>query len=171
MNNKKLNLINQKFGELTVIKELKERKQRAIQWECICSCGNKITAQGRVLKAGRKTHCGCKTKRGSYKREPKISIPITSHRYYTKWMSIKARCYNPNYEKYKYYGARGICIDKEWINNAKKFCIWLDKNLGDCPETYSLDRIDNNGNYEPGNLRWASPKKQLENRRPPTEWN
>jgi len=63
MNNKKLNLINKQFGELTVIAEHPIRKQRAIQWECVCSCGNPVIAEGRVLKAGRKTHCGCKNRK------------------------------------------------------------------------------------------------------------
>ena len=70
---------------------------------------------------------------------------------YSKWCDIKARCYNPNKKNYKWYGARGIKMCDEWINNFNKFL----EDMGKCPEGCSLDRIDTKGNYEPSNCRWV----------------
>ena len=83
------------------------------------------------------------------------------HPSYSRWHNIMTRChYNPT----KNYGLRGVSMYPEW-HDVTKFLDWLDENLGPCPEGYSLDRIDNNGNYEPGNLRWATYSQQIANRR------
>lgn len=89
------------------------------------------------------------------------------HPHYNRWQGMNKRCYNPNNKRFPSYGGRGISVYPEWRTkaNPKAFCEWIDANLGPCPEGMSLDRIDNDGNYEPGNLRWASAKTQYENRR------
>lgn len=79
------------------------------------------------------------------------------------WESMKSRCNNPNRPKYKDYGARGIKVCDEWNYSAENFCVWALEN-GYC-EGLQLDRIDNNGNYEPNNCRWVTPKENSRNRR------
>jgi hypothetical protein len=82
------------------------------------------------------------------------------------YSSIKTRCYNKNDNSYKYYGARGIKMYSKWINNRHEFENWILNNLGDKPnKNYSLDRIDNNKGYVPGNLRWADKFTQAQNTR------
>ena len=85
-------------------------------------------------------------------------------KYYGLWNNIKTRCYNQNNSRYKYYGARGITIYEEWVNDYVEFERYIEC-LGEKPEGYSLDRVHNDLGYEPMNLRWASPKQQSENRR------
>ncbi len=85
-------------------------------------------------------------------------------KYYTLWLGIKRRCNNPNVRSYKYYGGRGIGIDPAWGKSYKKFEAYIEQNLGERPEGYSIDRIDPNSNYEPGNIRWASTKTQARNK-------
>jgi hypothetical protein len=85
---------------------------------------------------------------------------------YLSWQTMKARCGNPNNPKYKYYGGRGIRVCERWLNSFKDFL----EDMGVRPEGKSLDRFpDNNGNYEPGNCRWASISEQRANQRPQKE--
>lgn len=90
---------------------------------------------------------------------------IKAHPSWTRWQSIKQRCYNPNAVNYADYGGRGIAMHEPWVNDSRAFLQWLDDNLGPCPEGLTLDRIDNHRGYEPGNLRWATWREQLANRR------
>lgn len=90
------------------------------------------------------------------------------HPNYNRWNNVNERCFNPNQEHFADYGGRGITVCPEWRKEAgpKAFCDYLDDNLGTCPEGMSLDRFPNNdGNYEPGNVRWATRKQQTDNRR------
>ena len=77
---------------------------------------------------------------------------------------MMARCYDPADTGYGRYGARGIRVHESW-HPVEDFCDWIAANLGPCPEGHSLDRIDNNRGYEPGNVRWATHSQQLANRR------
>lgn len=87
-------------------------------------------------------------------------------KYHHTWSGIKRRCFNPKSEHYANYGGRGITMYKPWISDYMLFEEYIDTFLGKKPnETYSLDRIDNNGNYVPGNLRWADKVTQVRNRR------
>ena len=81
------------------------------------------------------------------------------------WTSVKQRCYNPKNHSYRHYGGRGISVHEPWITSRIAFITWINENLGPRPEGMSLDRIDNDGNYEPGNLRWATQSDQIRNRR------
>lgn len=80
------------------------------------------------------------------------------------WQGIKQRCYNPKNHRYPRYGARGIRVYESWIDDYHAFETWISENLGPRPEGMSLDRIDNDGNYEPGNLKWSDSKEQVFNR-------
>lgn len=101
--------------------------------------------------------------RREYDRERKRAFRA-AHPHYNRWEMMKRRCLNPKHHAYGIYGARGIKIYSPWIHDFSLFNDWLNSALGPCPEGHSLDRIDNNGNYEPGNLRWADQKTQNENR-------
>lgn len=91
---------------------------------------------------------------------------ISGHELYATWCAIKQRCFNENTPYFKYYGGRGISIHPPWRDDSTAFVAWITKNLGPRPEGCTLDRIDVNGNYEPGNLRWATRSVQIQNRRP-----
>lgn len=83
---------------------------------------------------------------------------------YRRWTNMMARCYSPTSISYPHYGGRGISVCEDW-HDALNFVQYLDEFLGPCPDGWGLDRIDNDGNYEPGNVRWASRSTQNRNKR------
>jgi len=157
-----IDLTGKKFGRLTVIGRNPVAGKNP-KWDCICDCGKEKRAQGNNLRTGRTTSCGC------FRRE-KMSDKMTTHGWkgtyqYITWKGIKSRCYNCNAVNYKNYGGRGIKMYYRWKDDPVAFCEWLDRFLGPRPEGHSLDRINNDGDYEPRNLRWADAKTQRENQR------
>lgn len=99
------------------------------------------------------------------------------HPLYHTWKNIRRRCFDPKCPNFQYYGERGITMYPEWVTTKRgrasgeafrRFAAWVDQELGPRPEGCSIDRIDTDGNYEPGNLRWATPSEQCFNRRPYT---
>ena len=138
-----------------------------------CQCGNLFTSTIHSVKKRNTRSCGCLEKKrvaelSALNKERAIhgdSKRGDIHYLYRTWMSIKRRCYNKNAVNYRFYGERGIKISNKWVNDYSRFKKYILKNLGDRSDGYSIDRINNNKNYEPGNLRWASAKTQANNRR------
>lgn len=156
---KKLNLENKKFGKLIAIKDVGRYKSGGRLWECLCDCGNIVYARANRLTIGAVKSCGC----GKYPIKHGHAKGYKRSSEYESWNSMKKRCLNPNTLDYKNYGGRGISIYSEWVNSFKSFIDYI----GLKPDiTYSLDRINSDGNYEPGNVRWANPKEQRLNQRP-----
>jgi hypothetical protein len=148
---------------------------KSILWLCVCSCGNEILVRGESLRRGSTSSCGCyRVELGIEKGKTLKSAPIThghtSHGFvsseYRSWTKMCSRCNNPSNDRYSDYGGRGISVFTEWVGRGG-FIHFLN-HVGEKPEPkrlYSIDRIDNNENYEPGNVRWATPKQQSNNRR------
>ncbi len=153
-------LTGQTFGRLTVVSMLPARNRSGkVLWRCRCSCGEWASAVvGGDIVSGKSNSCGCKRATHSLSNK-------SGNGHYQRWASIKQRTCNRRNKGYGSYGGRGIRMYPAWVNGFTFFKEWLDDNLGPCPEGYSLDRIDNDGHYEPNNLRWASAKQQGNNRR------
>ena len=128
-----------------------------------CECGNKFEAKIVSVKRGDTTSCGCYKRK--LIRESNTIHGLSNHPFFTKWRAMIHRCSNPKDQAYKYYGARGITVCDEWLKNPKAYIDYIMglENAGQ-PEL-SIDRINNDGNYEPGNIRWATAKQQANNRR------
>lgn len=150
-----VDLTGKRYGKLIVLERSNDGK-RIIRWVCRCDCGNETIVQGGNLKNGHTQSCGCK-----------ISESNTKHgqwgtKLYNVYHGMKQRCYNPKASNYRYYGGRGITICDEW-QKYEPFHEWAMGNGYE--EGLSIDRIDNDGNYEPSNCRWEEPTTQTINQR------
>lgn len=160
---KLINLEGQKFGKLIVIKYVGNSK-----WLCKCECGNKKIVNGKHLRGQEIFSCGCyRSKRAkqmvSEFHEKNKKHKMSKTRIYHIWQGIKDRCTNTRNPAYKNYGERGIIICEEWKNDFIKFYMWA-KNNG-YKDNLTIDRINNNGNYEPYNCRWIPLEMQAQNTR------
>jgi hypothetical protein len=125
-----------------------------------CDCGSEFVVACASLLQGNTQSCGCLGKDILRKRSKTHGQSSTAE--YTAWCGMKDRCYNPKHEKFKYYGGRGISVWGGWQDNFSAFL----SHIGPKPSpSLSLDRINNNGNYEPGNVRWADQTTQVRNSR------
>lgn len=141
------------YGHLKVISFEGVSKRGHAKWLCECNaCGKEKVVEGRHLIDGSQKSCGCMQKYYGHH--------MTETRLYAIWCTMKARCNRKSSHKYKNYGGRGIKVCDEW-NDFMNFYEWSVNN--GYAENLSIDRIDNDGNYEPSNCRWVTPKVQSNN--------
>ena len=150
-----------KFHRLTAVRRIYNGK-RGTPWEFKCDCGNIVISTITNVKHGTTKSCGCLLI--EVLRERSITHGHSVNRKRSKtlklWYGAKSRCFNPNDERYPNYGERGITMCERWSSSFQNF---LD-DMGECPSGKSIDRIDVNGNYEPGNCSWATSMQQARNR-------
>lgn len=148
-----LKLEGQRFGRLVALCQGGRSKHRSILWLCECDCGRLTKVLAAELKNGHTRSCGCREK---------MRHGFYLHPFYQTWRSMHRRCDPSAYCRDRYF-ARDIRVCDEWID-VEAFIVYVEEHLGPRPVGYSLDRIDNDGGYEPGNIRWASSRDQALNR-------
>lgn len=151
-------ITGQHFGRLTALYRLHNTKGRT-KWLCICECGNLKEITLSDLQSGRVNSCGCLHSEVLIQRNLKHGKRHT--KLYAVWRSIKTRCNNTADKNYKNYGARGIKMCDEWLHDFMSFYTWAMNN--GYKEGLSIDRINNNGNYEPNNCQWTTREVQSRN--------
>lgn len=153
----------QQFGRLTVVR-FAGRKSSQSYWYCRCECGTEFAAYIGSVVRGFTRSCGClhseKASEAATTHGESYSTGRTAE--YACWVQIKTRCFNPNYSEFHLYGGRGITMCARWANSFEAFL----EDMGRRPTSkHSIDREDPDGNYEPGNCRWATAREQRLNQR------
>ncbi len=150
----KIDLVGKRFGRLVVIKWEGRSKYGRNYWLCECDCGELIVTGNDYLINKSTKSCGC------LRKEKTTTHNLSYTNEYQIWLKIKDRCFNKTTKAYKWYGGRGITIWDKWKKDFKRFY----KDIGKRPSLkYTLDRIDNDGNYEPSNCKWSTQREQNRN--------
>lgn len=163
---KALDLIGQKFSRL-LVKKFIGSSDGSRKYLCVCDCGNKSVVTTTHLRSGHTTSCGCYLKEmrilGNLKHGWRQGYKKISSEY-NAWKNLRRRCLDKSYYQYHHYGGRGIKVCERWTGDTGFQNFIEDMGRKPSPK-HSIDRIDNDGNYEPSNCRWATASQQRMNQR------
>lgn len=163
MTSPRLNLSGKRFHRLLVIEQAEDYiapcGKIQTRWKCVCDCGKEKIVTTISLTSGGSKSCGCRRNELIVKYNTDHGLSYSKA--YRTWARIKDRCFNPNSDSYEYYGGRGITVCERWMEFKNFF-----SDMGHPPTTkHTINRIDNNGNYEPGNCEWSTHSDQMRNTR------
>ncbi len=158
-----VDMTGHRSGRLVVVSRDLNPSNTKVKWFCKCDCGGEITVLAHSLRSGKAVSCGCISRENGRKQHFKHGMARTPM--HKLWDGMIARCHRPScWKAYPYYGGRGIIVCQRWRERFEAFL----EDMGERPHpSLTLEPINNDGNYEPGNVRWATRKEQMANRRPP----